>query len=208
MPTTISRHSVFVIDDNPSDRHILRELVESVHLSVKEFSTVPEFLNAGLPDWPSCIVTDVRLPVMSGLELLETLSQRNHRIPTILISGHADVDRVVQAMKLHAEDFIIKPVPEQKLLDVINRALRKAEKMCQEREQRMAAQRTLASLTDRERNVFDLLVTGKPLKAIAAELGISNKTLAIHRTHIQQKLGINNVVDMLHLIAQIAERKI
>src|SRR6267142_3469514 len=117
---SMTGHLVILIDDNAADRYILRELVESVHLPTKEFSTISGFLEAGLPDRPACIVTDVRLPVMNALDLLETLSQKKYHIPTILISGHADVDLVVRAMKLNAEDFLIKPVPQQTLLNAVN----------------------------------------------------------------------------------------
>lgn len=203
----MDRHLVFVIDDNEADRYILRELLHSVDLPVRDFASVPEFLSAGLLDRPACIVADVRLPAMSGLELLETLSRKANHIPMILITGHPDVNLAVRAMKLRAEDFLIKPVQEQILLDTIHRALEKSAKAWQVREQRVEAQRKLGSLTDREREVLKLLVTGKPVKAIAAELRMSAKTLSIHRTHIQSKLNINNVIDMLRLMELVAERE-
>jgi FixJ family two-component response regulator len=203
----MDRHLVFVIDDNEADRYILRELLHSVDLPVKDFASVPEFLSACLLDRPACVVADVRLPAMSGLELLEMLSRKANHIPTILITGHPDVNLAVRAMKLRAEDFLIKPVQEQTLLDAIHRALEKSEKAWQVREQRLEAQRKLGSLTDREREVLKLLVTGKPVKAIAAELRMSVKTLSIHRTHIQSKLNINNVIDMLRLMELVVERE-
>lgn len=201
------RHAVFVIDDNQADRYILRELLHSVNLPVNDFATVPEFLNAGLPDMPACIVADVRLPTMSGLELLEMLHQNASHIPMILVTGHADVNLAVRAMKLRAEDFLTKPVQEQTFLDAIHRALQRSERTWQVRHQRLEAQRKLASLTDRERAVLKLLVTGKPVKAIAAELRMSIKTLSIHRSHIQAKLDTNNVIDMLRLMEQVVERE-
>jgi FixJ family two-component response regulator len=203
----MDKHAVFVIDDNQADRYILRELLDSVNLTVKDFATVSEFLNAGPLDLPACVVADVRLPTVSGLELLERLSREASHIPTILVTGHPDVNLAVRAMKLRAEDFLIKPVPEQALLDAIHRALQKSERAWQVRQQRLAAERKLGSLTDREREVLQLLVTGKPVKAIAAELRMSVKTLSIHRTHIQSKLNINNVIDMLRLMEMVVGRE-
>jgi two-component system response regulator FixJ len=203
----MSKHIVFIIDDNEADRYILRELLASVNLPVKDFATVSDFLNAGPLDVPACVVADVRLPAISGLELLERLFLEASHIPTILVTGHPDVNLAVRAMKLKAEDFLIKPVQEQALLDAIHRALQKSERAWQVRQQRLAADRKLASLTDRERAVLKLLVTGKPVKAIAAELHMSVKTLSIHRTHIQAKLNINNVIDMLRLMEQVVDRE-
>jgi FixJ family two-component response regulator len=202
----MDKHAVFVIDDNQADRYILRELLHSVNLTVKDFATVPEFLKAVSLDLPACVVADVRLPNVSGLELLERLSQEASHVPTILVTGYPDVNLAVRAMKSRAEDFLIKPVQEQTLLDAIHRALQKSERAWQVRQQRLAAEQRLASLTDRERTVLKLLVTGKPVKGIAAELHMSVKTLSIHRTHIQAKLDINNVIDMLRLIEQVADR--
>jgi two-component system response regulator FixJ len=203
----MDQRAVFVIDDNQADRYILRELLDSVNLTVKDFATVSEFLKAAPLDLPACVVADVRLPNVSGLELLERLSQEASHIPTILVTGHPDVNLAVRAMKLRAEDFLIKPVQEQTLLDAIHRALQKSERAWQVRQQRLAAQRKLASLTDRERAVQKLLVTGKPVKAIAAELHMSVKTLSIHRTHIQAKLDISNVIEMLRLMEQVVDRE-
>jgi two-component system response regulator FixJ len=203
----MDRHLVFVIDDNAADRYILRELLHSVDLPVREFASVPEFLNAGPFDVPACIVADVRLPAISGLELLESLFREASHITTILVTGHPDVNLAVRAMKLRAEDFLIKPVQEQTFLDAIHRALKKSERAWQVRQQRLAAQRKLASLTDREREVLKLLVTGKAVKAIAAELHMSVKTLSIHRIHIQAKLDINNVIDMWRLMELVVEHE-
>ncbi len=197
--------TVYLIDDDPDIRSYLQKLLESVDVHTKDFGSAQEFLDAGLNDQPACLVVDVRLPRISGLELLKILRSNGHQIPAIVLTGHADVGVAVRAMKLDVVDFLEKPVNEHLFLDAINQALKKAEEIWLNRRRRAEAHDKLASLTDRERDVLNLLVTGKSHKAIAAELGISPKTLSIHRTHIRAKLNTDNLVDMGCLLRHVAD---
>jgi len=197
---TDSNSTVFVVDDDASIRNALRLLLTSVDLNVETYSSGREFLESYNPMVPACLVLDLRMPDMSGLELQEELLMRDVDIPVVFITGHGDVPVATQAMKAGAMDFVEKPFSDQFLLDAIQRAIAQAEMTHQRRVQFEDVKRRLEALTMREREVMDLVVAGKASKQIAAELYISQKTVEVHRLHIMQKLGARCVADLVRTV--------
>jgi len=191
--------TVFVVDDDRAVRDSLRWLIQSVGLSVETFSTAAEFLAAYDPAKIGCLVLDVRMRGMSGLDLQEELERRGISLPVIIITGHADVPMAVRAMKAGAIDFLQKPFGDQALLDRIQKALER------DREQRSASAEheeilsRLAVLTPREREIVDLLVDGKANKEIASDLGLSTRTVEGHRANIMDKLGATSFAEVVRV---------
>jgi RNA polymerase sigma factor (sigma-70 family) len=185
--------TVFVVDDDEAVRDSIQELVESVGLQAEGYDSAPAFLDAFESQRPGCLVLDVRMAEMSGLVLQERLNELEASIPVILLTGHGDVPMAVQAMRSGAVDFIQKPYREQALLDSINAALatdvaaRRSSVATDDVEQR------LSSLTGREREVLDQILSGLTSKEIARELGVSPRTVEAHRKNLLQKLGIATV---------------
>jgi FixJ family two-component response regulator len=185
--------TVFVVDDDEAVRDSIQELVESVGLQAEGYDSAPAFLDAFESQRPGCLVLDVRMAEMSGLVLQERLNELKASIPVILLTGHGDVPMAVQAMRSGAVDFIQKPYREQALLDSINVALttdaaaRRSSVVTDDVEQR------LASLTGREREVLDKILSGLTGKEIARELGVSPRTVEAHRKNLLHKLGIATV---------------
>lgn len=193
--------TVFIVDDDKAVRDGLSELVGTVGLRTQSFGTAHEFLDAYDPAVPGCLLLDVRLPGMSGLRLQDELIARGVTTPIIFISGHGDLPMAVEAMKKGAYDFIEKPVGDQMLLDRINAAITEDLRRRESRTEITALQQKLALLTPREREVLDLLKVGKPTSTIAKTLGISQKTVQVHRTRILEKLQVDTipaVVTALH----------
>lgn len=193
--------TVFVIDDDAAVRDSIQELVESVGLQAEGYSSALAFLDTFQPQRPGCLVLDVRMAEMSGLVLQQKLNELGARIPVIVLTGHGDVSMAVQAMKAGAIDFIQKPYPEQALLDSINAALAMDAKA---RRLSMASadlEQRLETLTDREREVLNLTLSGSTSKEIAQELAISPRTVETHRKNILQKLEIHTVKDLLSRLA-------
>src|SRR5262245_60341000 len=180
--------TVFVVDDDQAIRQSLQMLISSVGIGVKTYRSAQEFLESYDRSLPGCLILDVRMPGMSGLELQRTLRERDINIPTIFITGHGDVPVAVRALKDGAFEFREKPFSKQLLLEHIRDALKQdAEIRTRQNRQEGVAAR-MAALTDRERQVMSLVVTGKVNKEIAAELGLSKKTVEVHRAHVMQKL--------------------
>jgi len=194
MPAT-----VFVVDDDPAIRESLGWLIESVGLKVKMFATAQEFLEGYDPTLPGCLVLDIRMPGMSGLDLQNELAARKVNIPILVITGHAEVPVAVRAMKAGAFDFIEKPFSDQLLLDRIRRAIEKDAGFRRARSQRAEVAARLAQLTPREREVMDLVVAGKANKVIASELGLSPKTVEVHRAHVMKKMQVGSLADLVRL---------
>jgi FixJ family two-component response regulator len=190
---------VFVIDDDPSMRMAIKELIEAVGISCQTFGSGQELLNATLPDVPSCLVLDVRLPGLSGLNLQRELTARGISIPIVFITGHGDIPMSVQAMKAGAVEFLTKPFRDQDLLDAIEQATeRDRTARLQLTEIRELRERSEA-LTPRELEVMRLVVTGRLNKQIAAELGISEKTVNVHRAQVMQKMQADSLAELVRM---------
>jgi FixJ family two-component response regulator len=198
------RPAVFVIDDDPSMRRSLDTLLRSVALDVHLFSPAEEFMPARRPETPGCLVLDVRMPGMSGLTFQQELATAGVPLPIIFISGHGDVPMTVRAMKAGAAEFLTKPFEDQVLLDAIHaaierdRARRRASASLSDLKARYRA------LTEREREVMQLVVTGRANKQIAAELSLSLVTVKVHRGQVMHKMQARSVVELLRMADQLA----
>ena len=194
-----SNATVFVVDDDPAIRQSLRWLIESVGLNVKVFSTAQEFLEGYDPSTPGCLVLDIRMPGMSGLDLQNELATRKIQVPIIIITGHAEVPVAVRALKAGAMDFIEKPFSDQLLLDRIRRAIEVDAQSRRVRSEQAEVDARLGQLTPRERQVMDLVIAGKANKVIASELGLSPKTVEVHRAHVMKKMQVASLADLVRL---------
>lgn len=187
---------VFVVDDDEAVRDSLRWLIASIDLAVHTSASATEFLDSYDDGQRGCMIVDVRMPGMSGLELQRQLSDRGINLPVIIITGHGDVDMAVRAMKSGAFDFIQKPFNDQVLLDLIQRALEQNAKTMDADAERMSIVRQLNQLTGREREVLDGIVEGKSNKDIAARLGLSEKTIEFHRSKVMRKMGAASLAEL------------
>jgi len=194
---------VFVVDDDPSMREALADLIASVGLSVEAFKSAPEFLERTRPDAPACLVLDVRLPGLGGLDLQRELLRREAPIPIIFITGHGDIPMSVRAMKEGAVEFLPKPFRDQDLLDAIQHAIEIDRVARQERTLVAAVRRRYESLTKREREVMKLIVTGLLNKQIAAQLGSSEVTIKMHRGQVMHKMKAESVVQLARMAEKI-----
>jgi two-component system response regulator FixJ len=193
------RPVIYVVDDDEAVRTALCALLESVHLEAQAFSSGEDFLQLANPDMSGCLLLDVRMPGMSGLELQRLLKDRGIGLPVIVVTGHGDVPSAVRAMKSGATDFVEKPFHEQDLLDRIHASLElDAEAFNRRRAQQAAAQR-FSRLTQREREVLELLASGQASKRIAATLGISERTVDVHRFNIMRKSGVRSLAELIQL---------
>jgi two-component system response regulator FixJ len=192
--------TVFVVDDDEGARNSLRFLLKSVGLPAVTFSTAQAFLAAYEPHQPGCLVLDVRMPGMSGLELQQELNRRGAVVPVVFVTGHGDVPMAVEAIQQGAFDFVQKPYREQELLDRIQRALVKDQENRKALEERDRIRARLASLTPREREVMQLMILGKPNKVMAADLGLSQRTVEIHRAHVMEKSGATSVAQLVRMV--------
>ncbi len=191
--------TVFIVDDDEAVRDSVKELAASVGLHTETFRSALEFLEAFDAARPACLVLDVRMARMSGLALQEKLEEMGARIPIVFISGHGDIAMAVNAVKAGAVDFVQKPYHEQQLLDAINAALAKdAALRAAAGNDRGLAER-VAALTAREREVMELALKGLPNKVIAKELGISHRTVELHRSRVLEKLGVSSVTELVRL---------
>jgi two-component system, LuxR family, response regulator FixJ len=183
-----TKSTVFVVDDDDAMRESLRYLIESVGHEVETFSSANEFLNYSYPGRSGCLLLDVRMPGMSGLELQERLINDQISLPIIIITGHGDVPMAVRAMQAGAFDFIEKPFNHQLLLDSIHRGLEKDTVQRGEQAERAEIASRLALLTPREHEVLEMVVAGQPNKVIASQLGVSAKTVEAHRAKVMEKM--------------------
>ena len=195
--------TVFVVDDDDAMRSSLRWLIESVGLTVKTFDSALDYLDAFDPDEPGCLVLDVRMPGMSGMELLENLSAYPLRPPVIIITGHGDVPMAVRAIKYGALDFIQKPFNDQELLDRIQQALDTDARNRQEMAGLDSLKSRYDALTPRERQIMDMVAAGKSNKAVASELDISSRTVEVHRARIMKKLKVKTLADLVQANLQL-----
>ena len=191
--------TVFVIDDDGPMRVALRNLIRSVGLRAELFASAQEFLRSKLPDVPSCLILDVRLPGLSGLDLQRRTAQAGMEIPIIFLTGYGDIPMTVRAMKAGAVEFLTKPFRDQDLLEAIHQAL---EQDRQARDQRAAIEELrsrFASLTPREREVMAKVVAGLLNKQIGAELGTSETTVKIHRHQVMEKMGAGSLPELVRM---------
>jgi two-component system, LuxR family, response regulator FixJ len=192
---------VHVVDDDGALRRSLRFLLESVEWQVRLHASAEEFLQAVAPPGaPSCVLLDIRMPAMSGLELQQVLRDRGIDMPIIFMTGHADVSMAVQAMKSGAADFIEKPFKDQVVLEAVSAAMRRSLEALQESQVRSEALALLERLSPREREVAKLVALGQPNKIVAAALGISEKTVHIHRQHVMEKAGVSSAAELARLM--------
>ena len=194
---------VFVVDDDSSMREALTDLITSVGLPVEEFKSAREFLGHRRPDAPACLVLDVRLPGLSGLELQRELLRTEAPIPIVFITGHGDIPMSVRAIKEGAVEFLAKPFRDQDLLDAIQHALEIDRSARQERSMMAEVRRRYESLTKREREVMRLVVSGLLNKQIAGELGSSEVTVKMHRGQVMRKMKAQSIVELIRMAEKI-----
>ena len=194
---------VVVIDDDPDIRNALQGLLETVDLQAALYATASEFLASKRPQGPCCIVVDVRLPGLSGLDFQQQLARENIPIPVIFITGHGDIPMSVRAMKAGAVEFLTKPLRDQDLLDAIQAALRHDRARLEDERKVADLRNRYDSLTAREREVMTMLVSGRVNKQIAAEAGISEVTVRLHRGQIMRKTRASSLADLIRIADKI-----
>lgn len=194
-----SEATVFVVDDDEAMRDSLKWLIESVGMKVRTYGSADEFLGSCYPGRAGCLLLDVRMPGMSGLELQHHLARREIRLPIIIITGHGDVGMAVRAMKAGAVDFIEKPFNDEALLSSIRNALEFDEKQRVLRAQRADIAARLAQLTPREHEVMEMVTEGRANKEIAAALGVTAKTVEAHRARVMDKMGAGSLAELVRM---------
>ncbi len=191
--------TAYIVDDDESIRTLWRWLMESNGIAVKAFATAAEFIESYRKGSAGCLVLDLKLPGMSGLELQEYLNGRNIEIPIVFVTGHGDVPAAVSALKGGAVDFIQKPFSHREVISVIKKALQHDAEIRRTRVRRLEVSGRLAALTERERDVLRRVIEGKPNKIIAGELDISMKTVEFHRSKVMEKMGVDSVAALVQL---------
>lgn len=195
--------TIYVVDDDEGVRNSVRFLLKSVGLAARTFASAREFLDGYQPRQPGCVVLDVRMPGMSGLELQEQLNLRGAVIPVIFITGHGDIPMAVEAMQHGAFDFLQKPFRDQDLIDRIQRALDRDTRNRAALAQHDRIRGRFDSLTPREREVLNLMTRGKPNKVMAAELGVSQRTVEIHRARVMEKTGAASLAQLVRMVLDL-----
>jgi RNA polymerase sigma factor (sigma-70 family) len=194
---------VFVVDDDPSVRSSLKFLLSTVGLRVESFVSADTFLQKNPPDAPSCLVLDVRLPGLSGLDFQHELAARNIRIPIVFVTGHGDIPMSVRAMKAGAVEFLTKPFRDQDLLDAIRIALERDRARREQEKEATELQQRFGSLTPREREVIFMVVSGMLNKQIAGQLGTAENTVKVQRSRAMEKLNAQSLADLVRMIEKL-----
>jgi RNA polymerase sigma factor (sigma-70 family) len=197
--TPLSKATVFVVDDDQAMRNSLKWLIESVGVQVESFGSADEFLAQYHPGRSGCLVLDVRMPGMSGLDLQEYLAEKGIHIPVVIITGHGDVPMAVRAMKSGAIDFIEKPFNDEALLDAIRRAIAFEEQQRSYHSEYVQIQERLSHLTPREHEVMQMVTEGKSNKEIANALGVSAKTIEAHRARVMEKMQAGSLAELVRM---------
>ena len=204
MPEPVyAKSTVFVVDDDQAMRNSLKWLIESVGVQVESFSSADDFLEQYQPGRSGCLVLDVRMPGMSGLDLQEHLTERNIGIPVVIITGHGDVPMAVRAMKSGAIDFIEKPFNDEVLLDAIRRALAFGEQQRSHQTEHLQIQERLQHLTPREHEVMEMVTEGRSNKEIANSLGVSAKTIEAHRARVMEKMQAGSLAELVRMVLAV-----
>ncbi len=206
-PATAEAPIVFVVDDDESVREALRSLFRSVSLKVETFGSAADFLRSELPDVASCLVLDVRLPGVSGLDFQAELAKANIHIPIIFMTGHGDIPMSVQAMKAGAVDFLTKPFRDQDMLDAVAAAIERDRSRRKDEQGLSDVRARFDSLTEREREVMGLVTAGLMNKQIAGELGLSEITVKIHRGHAMRKMAARSLADLVRMAEVLGVRR-
>ena len=204
METPRDESTVFVVDDDPAMRESLSWLLQSAGLSVETFESAEHFLSRCDATRPGCLLLDLKLPGRSGLELQHELASRDVSLPIIFLTGYAEVPTAVRALKTGAFDFLEKPFGDETLLDCVRRAVDVDRRMRLEKEQISGVTVRLTRLSPREREVMELMIAGKPTKVIASELGLSPKTVEVHRGRVMRKMEVRTLP---HLVRQVMEAR-
>jgi len=199
-----SAATVFIVDDDPAIRDSLTLMIGQENLTVRTYASAEAFLEAAEPNCLACIIIDIRMQGMDGMQLQEALSQRNTLLPIIFLTGHGNIPMSVKAIKAGALDFLTKPITREKLMAAIRTAVLESEKMLSENATQQNAMSRIAELTERERDVLKLAIQGYANKEIARHLGISHRTVEIHKSKIMHKTGAVNLLDLAR-IAHVGE---
>ncbi len=194
---------MFVVDDDASVRGALARLLHSAGYQTETFASAEGFLAESRFDAPGCIILDVRMPGLNGLELQQTLAAADRQLPIVFITGHGDVPMSVRAMKAGAEDFLPKPFDDEELLKAVAQALNRSQREQNERTEVAEIRRRLSSLTPREREVLCHVVAGQLNKQIAADLNIAEKTIKVHRARVMEKMGASSLAGLVAMTARI-----
>jgi len=194
---------VFVVDDDPSVRSSLKFLLSTVGLNVESFDSANAFLHKNLPDAPCCLVLDVRLPGLSGLDFQRELAARKISIPIVFLTGHGDIPMSVRAMKAGAVEFLTKPFRDQDLLDAVRIALERDRARREQEKEVMTLQRRFDSLTSREREVISMVTSGMLNKQIADQLGTAESTVKVQRSRATEKMHAESLVDLIRMLEKI-----
>jgi RNA polymerase sigma factor (sigma-70 family) len=197
--------TVFLVDDDEAVRDSLGLLMKSVALTSRSFASAGDFLAAYDPDSPGCLILDIRMPGMSGMELQQKLIDMRAKLPIIFITGHGDIPMAVEAMQRGAVDFIPKPFRDDELLDRINKALETDRKNRDSLVEREVIEERIEKLTPREKQVLELVVQGKANKVIAGDLEVSQRTVEIHRARVMEKMQVRSVAQLVRMVLQIQQ---
>ena len=198
--------TVYIVDDDGGARSSIRVLMKSLSLPAAVFASAQDFLGNYQASHPGCVVLDIRMPGMSGLDLQEELNRRGYVIPIVFVTGHGDVPMAVEAMRQGAFDFIQKPFRDQDLIDCVQKALARDRDTREGLSEHGRIRTRLASLTPREHDVLELLIKGQANKAMAHELGLSQRTVEIHRAHVMDKMEARSLAQLVRMVLEIESR--